>query len=515
METSAKRAWFAWSEAPRMGLADLAAMLWAERMIVLTVGAAICALGLVAALMAPKAYTARAELLVRMGEEYVYQPTAGGAGAGATPDMQAVVNAEMRMLASGAVVRRAIEEVGLATLYPAIAASPGSDARKLAAAERAFTQHLTLETAPQTPSIALAFEHRNPEVAARAINGLIDAYLAHRRDVLVGGEYTALSQESADLSARAGTASEALASFLTENEISDFEAEMTALAQRAAAIETEALEAEARRREAEARAAALRQRYAAEPAEIQLYSESDARRDLVAAQLERERLLSRYNDDAAPVREVDRRIAQLNLFLEDGDPASITRRGPNPVRQDVASQLYAMEAEARAQRGREAALAQQRADVRERLRRMQTLEPQFRQLQRERSVVETNAQNFAARAEEARARTQMLGRTTDNITPLERAVPPTQGKSLRWPIMIVTLLIAGIIAIAAGLSRALLRRSFPTPTSAARTLDTPVLAVMPRPAKPMKAAKPAKQARAGKRGGKAEKPVLTLVEGGA
>ncbi len=506
MKTSAKQAWFAWSEAPRMSFADLAAMLWAERTVVLAVGAAICALGLVAALAAPRSYTARAELLVRLGEEYVYQPTAGGAGAGATPDMQAVVNAEMRMLASGAVVRRAISDIGLANLYPAIDLAPGSEARKLASAERAFARHLTLETAPQTPSIAMSFAHRDPEVAALALNGLIDAYLAHRRDVLVGDEYAVLSQESADLSTRAGAASEALAAFLTEHQISDFEAEMSALAARAATIETEALEAETSRREAQARAAALRQRHAAEPAEIELYSESDARRDLVSAQLERERLLSRYNDDAAPVREVDRRIAQLNLFLEGGDPASVTRRGPNPVRQDVASQLYAMEAEARAQRGRETALASQRAEVRERLRVMQGLEPQFRQLQRERSVVETNAQNFATRAEEARARTQMLGRATDNITPLERAMPPSQGESMRWPIMIATLLIAGIIAIAAGLSRALMRRGFPTPTSAARTLDAPVLAVMPRSPK---------QRGSGKKPHTKARPTLTLVEGGA
>ena len=166
-----------------------------------------------------------------------------------------------------------------------------------------------------------------------------------------------------------------------------------------------------------------------------------------------------------------------------------------------------MEAEARAQRGRESALAQQRTDVRERLRRMQTLEPAFRQLQRDRSVVETSAQNFAVRAEEARTRSQMLGRSTDNISPLERATPPTQGKSLRWPIMIVTLIIAGIIALAAGLSRGLMRRGFPTPTSAARTLNSPVLAVMPQPAKPPRGRKP--QARA------QIKPVLTVVEGGA
>ena len=191
-EARAQRAWFGWADAPKLSLADIAAMLWAGRVLVLAVGGAICALGLVAALMAPKSYTARSELLVRLGEEYVYQPTAaGGPGAGATPDMQTVVNAEMRMIGSGAVVRGAIESVGLATLYPEIAASSGSEARKLAAAERAFSQHLTVETAPLTPSIGLSFEHRNPEVAARALNALLDSYLEHRRTVLVGGEYEA------------------------------------------------------------------------------------------------------------------------------------------------------------------------------------------------------------------------------------------------------------------------------------------------------------------------------------
>lgn len=505
-DATAPRAWFGWADGQRLRVGDLAAMLWAERTVVMGVGAAICALGLIAALMAPRAYTARSELLVRMGQEYVYQPTAGAAGAGATPDMQAVVNAEMRMIGSGAVVRAAIEEVGLARLYPDIAVAPGAQARKLAAAERAFSEHLTVETAPQTPAIGLAFEHPNPEVAAQALNALVAQYLEHRRDVLVGGEFEALQQQTTDLGARAAEASAALAAFLTEHQIGDFESELAALAARAGDIETQLLEAEARRREADARAASLRSRFQSEPEQIELYSESDARRDLVAAQLERERLLSRYQPDAFPVREVDRRIAQLETFLAGGDPASITRRGANPVRQDVATQLYAMEAEARAQRGRETALTQQREAVRARLRTMQGLEPRFRQLLRDRSILEANTQNFATRAEDARARSQMLGRATDNISSVERAAAPTQGKSLRWPIMIMTLLIAAVVSIAAGLSRGLMRRSFPTPSSAARALDVPVLAVVPRRATGGARAQspPANN-----------KPSLTLVEGGA
>ena len=79
----AQGGWFTWADTPRMTLLDVAALLWAERMLIVMVSGAIVALGLTAALMAPKTYTARTELLVRLGEEYVYQPTAGANAAGA------------------------------------------------------------------------------------------------------------------------------------------------------------------------------------------------------------------------------------------------------------------------------------------------------------------------------------------------------------------------------------------------------------------------------------------------
>ena len=62
---------------------------------------------------------------------------------------------------------------------------------------------------------------------------------------------------------------------------------------------------------------------------------------------------------------------------------------------------------------------------------------------------------------------------------VQRAEPPAQGKSLRMPIALAGALLAGLAAIAAGLGRAILRRNFPTPSAAARTLGVPVLGAMP------------------------------------
>ena len=53
-EAGLMSAWSGWADARRMSIVDFVAMLWAERALVLGLGAVICALGLIAALMAPK-----------------------------------------------------------------------------------------------------------------------------------------------------------------------------------------------------------------------------------------------------------------------------------------------------------------------------------------------------------------------------------------------------------------------------------------------------------------------------
>lgn len=476
---TAGKARFDWASAPKLAWPDVIAMAWAERLTVLIVGSCVLALAVAIALMTPRAYESRAELLVRLGQEYVYQPATGAAGAGATPELESVVNAEMQLLRSPEVARRAIREIGVLTLYPDLRGAP--QARREALALRAFQRNFGASAAPRTPAIGLWFRHKNATISARTLNALVDAYIGYRREVLISGESDALARQAGDFDVRVGAANDELSAFLTEHNIGDFTSELAATAQRLTDTETQLLTAQAARSEAEGRAAALRARMQSEPAETILYSESDARRALVQLQLDREQLLARYQPDAPPVREIDRRIAQLTAYLADGDPAGVTRRGPNPLHQDMAGQLYGVEADIRAQRARETQLTVQRTALRGRLRTLQQLEPQYRQLARARTIYESNAQSFAARAEESRAIDQMLGRSTDNISIVERAVPPAQGKSLRMPIALAGLLLAGLLALAAGVGRALLKRGFPTPASAARTLDAPVLAVTPAP----------------------------------
>lgn len=461
-----------------MRLLDVAAMLWREKFIMIAVGGALGLAGLALALVQPRYYTAQAQVLVRLGQEYVFQPQVGGAGAGAAPKLSEVINSEVELANSQEVARRTVAAVGPETLFPDLAKAPAEDRAML---DRVATEQLLEDfavfTTPETPLITMTYRARDPEMAARVLNLQLDGYLAFRREVLLGAESGAFDSQRVEFETRLAAVSEELSQFRTANQIGDFEAELRALAELSTTTDSELFATRARLRETEARAQSVRASVEAIPAEIELQNESDVDARLTALRIEREQLLARYNENAPPVREIDRRIAQTEAFLDNGQASGTTRRGPNPVRQAAEGDLINLEAEVGAQRNRVAALQAQAAQASERLRRLQALEPRFRALSREQAVLEQNAQTFAARAEEARAFRAIAGQTTDNISEVERAAPPRKGRSLRLPIFIAACMLAGLAALAAGLIRGYLRNRFPTATSAARSLDLPLLGV--------------------------------------
>ena len=71
-----------WGGRPRYAPTDFITLLWGERWLMIGVGAVIFALGLAVAFTLPTKYTAHSSLLVRLGQEYVYQPRTGNAAEG-------------------------------------------------------------------------------------------------------------------------------------------------------------------------------------------------------------------------------------------------------------------------------------------------------------------------------------------------------------------------------------------------------------------------------------------------
>ena len=453
---------------------DMLAMIWRERRTAAVVALVILALGAVAVFMTPRTYEAKTRLLIRMGQEYVFQPRVGASGAGATPQIQEVVNAELRLLASPELARRTIARVGISRLYPELGRA---SAMAEAGAEKAFARDFVAAPTPNAPVISLRFAHKDRLIAAHTLDALTAEYMAYRRRVLgePGGGY---AEQSRDFTKRAETSATVLQAFLAENNVADFEGALKSATELLARLDLDQAVAAAERRTLEGRGAALRQRVAGQPAEIELYAESDAGKRLVDLGIERQQLLAHYQPDAAPVIEIERRIAQVQTYLDAEKRAGLTRRGPNPVRQALETELYQAEADARAQAARETAIGVQKAELAARVRKLESIEPRYRELTRDRQILDDNARAFTARAEETRAFNALQNAGADNNSQLEPARAPLQGKSYRMAMALLVLALAFVGAFTGALMRGLRRMSFPTPSSAARTLDAPVLGVV-------------------------------------
>jgi uncharacterized protein involved in exopolysaccharide biosynthesis len=391
--------------------------------------------------------------------------------------MKSVMQAELRLLASPEVARGAVAAIGLPTLFPQIArdAHELGERRTNELAIQAFQKSFSVTTSPESPILNLHFTHRDPMVAAIALNAVSEIYLAYRRKILAEPTQASYQAQSVASAKRAAEGATKLEQMLSQYGIGDFEGEARAHSDLIGKLEADFAAAAAARREAQGRVEVLQALVAREPASIELYSESDAAKKLVDLRVEREQLLARYQAGAAPVFEIERRIKQLEAYLAGETTPGLTRRGANPVRQEIETKLYEAQAEANAQGARAQAILQQREAAIARLRTLQTLQPQYQALARQKTILEEQAQTFAARAEEERAFSELAAMQTNNIRQLEPATAPTRGSSMRFEVLALSGLLGLVLATAAACGRGLARRRFVTSGSAAHALGTPVL----------------------------------------
>ncbi len=469
---------------PRYVASDVATLLWRERTLMLLVFLAILALGVAGAMTLKTMYAAQSSVLVRLGPEYVYQPVAGDAARGAIPESDAVVGSEVEILSSAQLKQQVIEKIGIARLYPKIGAGydlAGPDQRRLmmGKAIAAMDKGLKIASTPGAPIVRITFQHPDPQMAAAALNALLDQYLVYRRTVLLD-QTAPLEDQRKAFAARLAQADVAYENFLGSNNIGDFEAEKTSLSQLQSTLQQQKFNADDQLKEKQGELDGLTQQGGQLAPEIGLYHDVDhaAQDKLTDLKVQRANLLGRYRADASPVRDIDAQIAVLERAIAAGgvQGEGAKRVGVNPVYQTVQSDKIQAAAQISALQQSSEALAAQIEQVTERQLRLAQLEPQYQGLTRDRDVLQSNVRDFTVKEQETEAADAIAKQGDDNISIVERAVVPTQGKSLKRPVLVLAVMLAAFTALCIGLLRVFLRPGIPTPASAARTLDLPVLA---------------------------------------
>lgn len=470
----------------RYSLGEVARMLWRDAGTMFLVFALLFSLGGAAAwFLLPKTYTARAGLIVGVGQEYIYQPITGEAGRGATPQIEDIVLSEVEILNSDALRRRVVGAVGLATISPKLAAAwqAGDTAKRTeieAAARKVISENLDVRAPPKTGAIRLTFKSEDPVAAARILNAVITEYLVYRKDVFRDSSAPELGRQREALEVRLAEANDRYDTFLAQHGIGDFPSDKSSLSALYGTMLTERFMVEAKLREAQGRLSGLQPGLTQTPSEIGLQRDLDLTgpAKLTALRIERQDLLSRYRADSQPVRDIDAKIAELQgLIASGGAQGDLGRRvGANPVWQAVEQTRIQTESEIASLISRRGELQRQIEAIVARQQELTSLEAAYNNLAVEREVLQTNVKALATRQEQVRSATEMSAASEDNIRVIERAQTPGAGQSLRKVAFILAFLFAAFTAVCVGLLRVFLRRGFASAEVAERTLDLPVLA---------------------------------------
>lgn len=471
---------------PKLGLGDWAGLLWREKWLMMAVFSFLSLLGLSFAMTLEREYTATARLSVLLGDEYIFTPRVGAAGEGSSPKQEQIVQSEVEILTSAQVAERVVRGVGLGKLFDAqdirITQGPDTPERRIAFGVADFQKKFGAAATPNTTVVRLAFTNRDPDIAALALNRLIDEYLGYRREVLFEDRTGSLSNQRTEFEVQLQAVNQELTGFMGRNGVADFEAERTSTQVLLANVRADLLSVQARQREAQGRWASTNQSYEREPAEVRLSFETDNSRRRIELASQLADLQTRYTDDSQPVRDAQRRIEALDQLLasEQGQAAGSTKTGTNPVRDTLNTDRARNLADVEAMDQRESVLAAQEAQLQARAVQLSQNRPEYEDLLRRKTILEEQVKQFSTREASARAQNELSRTSNDNIRVIERANVPTRGKSLKRYVAMGAIVFAALTALMAGLVRAFSRSGFPTSASVGRTLGLPVLAMVTR-----------------------------------
>ena len=343
-----------WALRSRYAAGDLPTLLWRERWLMLAVFLGLAVLGFALALTLKTVYPAHSSVLVKLGQEYVYQPRSGDAARGAVPDNDQILQSESEIMGSDALKLRVVRRLGVDKVAPSQAeayAAASAEGRDLIVAKLAdgIGRNLKIDTAPALPVIRLTYEDSDPQRAALVLNTLLEEYLVFRRSVLLTPTAGALDDQRRAFAQRLAEEDGVYQNFLSSNKIGDFEADKTSLSQLSAQIEQQQLATDATLKEKTGRMGAIDAELAGLAPEIGLFHDADptASAKLADLRVQRESLLSRYKPDAQPVKDMDAQIAQLEDAIAAGRTTSKgpERTGLNPVYQTFQTERMQLSAE--------------------------------------------------------------------------------------------------------------------------------------------------------------------------
>jgi len=400
------------------------------------------------------------------------------------------INSEVELITSEDVLRKVVLECGLDKPHSRLGSwlSSSDPERRIGKAIKGLRSGLGVDSLPKTNVIRITYSSSNPQMAARVLSVLDDVYLQKNEEVQrTPGQFAFFDQQTqrakAELDAaeerlkafprETGTANPNLARDIALQKVNDFNASLG---------QTEAALAESKKK-----IEAMEQLSQTTPTRLttQMRQQDDApvlqqmKSTLLALELKRSDLASKYQPDYPPLQELDREIADTRVAIAGEKPLNDVTTDQNPASAWINAELVKTKAEVR---GFEAKAAETKVLISQILAaagKLDTEGVEQGDLLRTAKAAEENYLLYLHKREEARISDALDAQRILNVAIAERPSVPSLPRQSLLMYGLVGIFLAATVSAGVVFTLEYFDPSFHTPAEVEAFFNRPVLAAVP------------------------------------
>lgn len=459
---------------------DILTVFFKQKAVILTVFFITAVTAAIAAFLLPPTYEASSTLLIKIGREHIYRPEVGSTNPTLVVDREATINSEVRIATSRELVQRTLEAMTVKVVTPNL----GKDSTVEEAIQK-VQDMLSVKQDKNSNVIEINFQHKNPVVAAKFVNTLVDFLKEKHLRMFSDPNASFLEKQVGAYKQRLDESNSKLEKYKKGNGLSSLAEERHLLLEHLKEMDV-ALKSVHRETEGERRRLlSLQNQQANIPEYISISSISEehhlldnAKSSLLDLRRKEQELLTKYRESSRFIIEIRKQIELIENFIrtQEAQPTDRVTKGKNPVYQQIQIETYQSTANLQGLSSKNQEIKEQINELQAKLSRLDGHERQLAALELQVSTDRNNYEMYSRKAEEAGVSEEMDRLKMANISVIQPAFVPIKPVKPNKSLTILSGIVAGLVAgIVIGLLLEYFEGGYTRPEQLERDLKLPVL----------------------------------------
>lgn len=433
-------------------------------------------------------YDAKATIILKFGREHIFRPEIGDVAQIVRFNESAAIEAERKILESKQLIRQVVEVIGVQNIYPKLMRGTDEVQKwQVKAATSKFLGNLESFADKGANVIEIVFSHQNPEVAAMALNVLIEELKERHLQVFSDPKAAFLVQRLGEYEKDLENAERTLQSFKEKHDLSSpLEDQQRRLLDQRSHLDMNNKTMTTQLQGLLGKIASLETQMKTVPALIPLSTTeaggmvAKAKSELFTLKRQRQGLLIKYTEKSAPVRNIEKEIELMEAFIKtqkSGDRDTTVTRGKNPVFQNIEVARLSGLSELKTLQASSKVITGQIQKLDTNIQRLDTLREELVGFERAKANAEEYYKLYVKKVEEAKVSEEMDKLKMSNIKVIQAAEVPTNpaGRPKHIKLLLGTLF-GAIMSVGLAFVFEYFQGGYTRPDQAAEDLGLPILA---------------------------------------